>query len=174
MIKSLQKVKVRVKTSHLIITGQYSGKWLTKTIFEFRGEGFRVDNIEYWVLKILALLYSFHYFELNTQYASLKARGQIQYSIFNIWPLILSQDPKPERIIKGSKVIKCETRRLAKQFKTPCSISGPLPCAQTPNHYSIFRGLRSKKVRHRRLAKRFNTPDSISDPWPYAQNPNQH
>ena len=30
-----------------LITGQYSGKWLTKTIFEFRGEGFRVDNIEY-------------------------------------------------------------------------------------------------------------------------------
>ena len=29
------------------ITGQYSGKWLTKTIFEFRGEGFRVDYIEY-------------------------------------------------------------------------------------------------------------------------------
>ena len=53
-------------TPTLAITGQYSGKWLTKTIFEFRGEGFRVDNIEYWVLKILALLYSFHYFELNT------------------------------------------------------------------------------------------------------------
>ena len=46
------------------ITGQYSGKWLTKTIFDFRGVGFRDDNIEYGVLNltILALLYSFQYY----------------------------------------------------------------------------------------------------------------
>ena len=56
------------------ITGQYSGKWLTKTIFDFRGVGFRDDNIEYGVLNltILAPLYSFQcYSYLNTQYLRL-------------------------------------------------------------------------------------------------------
>ena len=44
-----------------IFCGKHSGKWLTITIFDFRGVGFRDDNIEYWVLNltILALLYSF-------------------------------------------------------------------------------------------------------------------
>ena len=113
-------------TPYRSITGQYSGKWLTKTIFEFRGEGFRVDNIEYWVLKILALLYSFHYFELNTQYASLKARCRIQYSIFNIWPITRMH----YQGLKGHKVWDKEgwlsNSILHTQYLAPCPAPKPL------------------------------------------------